>query len=140
MSDEIPDPAEDFENLNVDNLETGLTDEDLEDVIGEVKGHEFVCAGKQCRVRKSQIEERDGDSLSNSRQKFWVVGVEVDWPEDVLNSASFYFDKRLMVRDDGWIEVRAGHERTTSREEAEGEVEWLAEQVVMLENDPNTPI
>lgn len=140
MSNEVPDPAQEFDDMDLENIDYGLTDDDLDDVIDEVKGDEFQCAGKRCRLRKSQIEAKDDDALTQSRQEFWVAGVEVNWPDEIMQRAAQLFDAKIMHLDDGWVEVRVGHERTTSREEAEDEAEWLAEQVVMLENDPNLPL
>jgi len=140
MSDEVPDPADDFEDMDLDNLDYGLSDDDLDDVIEDVKEDEFLCAGQRCRLRKTEVDAKDDDALTQSRQKFWVAGVEVNWPEDVMQRAAQFFDADIMLLDDGWVEVRVGHERTTSREEAEDEAEWLAEQAVMLENDPNAPV
>lgn len=140
MSDEVPDPAEEFADMDLDNLDMGFTDDDLEDVVDSVRGDLFQCAGIQCRVRKAEVEETD-ETITKSRQKFWVAGVEVNWSEHLMQRAAQMFDAEILHYDDeGWIEVRVGHERATSREDAEDEAEWLAEQVVMLRNDPNAPV
>lgn len=140
MSDEVPDPAEEFADMDLENIEMGFTDDDLEDVVDSVRGDLFQCAGIQCRVRKAEVEETD-ETITKSRQKFWVAGVEVNWPEHLMQRAAQMFDAEILHYDDeGWIEVRVGHERATSREDAEDEAEWLAEQVVMLRNDPNAPV
>lgn len=140
MSDEVPDPAEDFEDLDLDDIDMGFTDDDLEDVVDSVRGDLFQYSGVQCRVRKSEIEWIEGESITKSRQKFWMAGVEVDWPEDVMLRVQELFESDIWDTKGGWVEVRVGHERAVSREEAEDEAEWLAEQVVMLKNDPNAPV
>jgi len=140
MSDEIPDPAEEFEDVDLENIDYGFSDDDLDDVIDSVSGDNFLRAGKQCRLRKSEVEATDGESLTKSRQKFWIAGVQVDWPEHQRQRAQQLLDSDVWNTEDDWVEIRVGHERAVSREEAEDEVEWLAEQVVMLENDPNAPV
>ncbi|AGC34430.1 hypothetical protein HVTV-2_gp60 [Haloarcula virus HVTV-2] len=140
MSNEVPDPAEDFKDLDLDGLDMGFTDDDLEDVVDSVRGDLFQYSGVQCRVRKTEVVAREHDSITASQQKFWVAGVEVDWPDDVMTRAQQMFESDIWDTDAGWVEVRVGHERAVSREEAEDEAEWLAEQVVMLRNDPNAPV
>ncbi|AGM11921.1 hypothetical protein DNAM5_59 [Haloarcula californiae tailed virus 1] len=139
MSDDIPDPADEFEDLDLDNIEMGFTDDDLDDVLDSVKGEEFRHSGVSCRVRKTDVDATE-ETITKSQQRFWVVGVEVDWDEELIQRAQELFDSDIWDTASGWVEVRVGHERSVSREEAEREVEWLAEQVVMLENDPNIPV
>lgn len=141
MSDQSIDPAEEFKDIDLDNIETGFTEEDLEEVTEKVKGDQYEYSGVLCNVRKTEITSSD-EPITKSQQKFWIVGVQVDWPQEVITRAQELFQSDIWSSDarSGWIEVRVGHERANSREDAEDEVEWLAEQVVMLENDPNIPV
>lgn len=134
---QVPDPAEEFEEMDLDNISYGFTEDDLEDVVDEIKGDRFVHSGKSCRVRNGDVESEEGESITKSRQGFWFAAVKVDWDEETMRKVGGkIFDDSMLYIDDSWIESRVGHERTSSREEAEDEAEWLAEQVVMAENDP----
>lgn len=142
MTDEVHDPNEALAEMNLDDLDVGFTDEDLEDVVDSVRGDRFQYSGIQCRVCKTQIDRRIEESITRSSQKFWIAGVQTDWEIEHMKNAPRYFESDIWRADemDGWIEVRVGHERAVSREEAEDEAEWLAEQVVMMQNDPNIPV
>lgn len=134
--DDTFDPHSEFQHLEVDE-EVGFDEDDLEDVIGDVRGDTFEHAGKRCRVRKSQTE------ATNANKSDWIVGVYLDWPPSYRGHAETAFERDLwnISSEDGqlFLEVRVGHERQHTREDAEREAEWLAEQAVMLENDPNAP-
>lgn len=141
MTSEFPDPADDFENMDMDNIEYGFTDEDLGEVIDDVRGDVFEYSGYSCRVRKTQVDEdHDQDKIVKSRQEFWVAGVYVEWEKHHFDDCSDLFDPPLMFYNDGWIEVRVGHERTVTREKAEDEAEWIAEQLIMFRSDPSNHI
>lgn len=130
------DPHSEFQNLEVAE-ERGFTDDDLDEVIDSVRGEKFVVAGKECRVRRTETDE------TNARKRDWIVGVYLDWPPEYRERAQTAFDRDLwdISVEDGqlFLEVRVGHERQHTREDVEREAEWLAEQAVMLENDPNAP-
>lgn len=139
MADEVRDPNEELAEMDLDNIEMGFTDDDLEDVVDDVRGDLFLYSGVQCRVRKKHVESTD-ESITKSQQEFWFAEVEVDWPDEVMFRVQELFESDIWDTNAGWVSVRVGHERVVSREEAEDEAEWLAEQVVMLKNDPNAPV
>lgn len=128
-------PEEEFEDLDLGNISMGVTDEELEEVYDEVGGDRFQYAGQQCRVRKTETE------IAGSRQKDWIAGVYAGWDAVEMTKVDRYFQSEIWETTNGWVEVRVGHERgSANRELAVDEAEWLAEQVVMLENDPNIPV
>jgi len=125
-----------FEHLEVDE-EVGFDEDQLEEVIDEVRGDTFEYAGKVCRVRRTETD------VTNSSTRDWIVGVYLDWPPEYRTRAKTAFERELWgisVEDEQlFLEVHVGHERQYTRDDVEREAEWLAEQAVMLENDPNAP-
>lgn len=134
--DDSFDPHTEFEELEVDE-EVGFDEEELEDVIDTVRGDTFEYAGKVCRVRRTET------NVTGSSARDWIVGVYLDWPPEYRTRAKTAFERALwdISIENGqlFLEVRVGHERQHTREDAEREAEWMAEQAVMLENDPNAP-
>lgn len=127
--------ASDIEDLDFENISYGLTDEDLDEVIDEVRGETFDYSGKKCRVFQRETQ------VKFSNQKDWFASVAVDWSEGELREHIPSFQSEVWDTEftgkRRWVISRVGHEREgISREDAEEEAEWLAEQVIMMENDP----
>lgn len=128
-------PEEEFEDLDLDNISMGLSEDDLDDVYDSLRGNEFRHARQTCRVRTKRSE------VEGSLQDDWLAGVRVSWDDEFVRRAQELFQSDIWDTNGKWIEVRVGHESgSANRELAEEEAEWLAEQVVMLENDPNVPV
>lgn len=121
MSD---DPNDVFEDMDLDELEYGVSDEELQEIAEDVElDYTWEYAGVQCAVMPY--------TENNVKTTSWLAMIHVEW--DMPVAINKLFQSNIWDYEDGWVRVRV----MGDRDMAEDEAEWLAEQVVMIENDPN---
>jgi hypothetical protein len=120
--------GDDYEQLGLDHLETGLSDEELQEVIDNVESPGFEHSGVPCKIEKRGI----------GRAEAWRVSVLMELTIGEQMSVQEMFNTDIYEVDSQpegtWVVSRVRGDRN----DAEDEVKWLAEQVVMIENDPRT--